>query len=85
MAISNSQVTVTTEATIIFGPDIDGAYVHVRSDGEVFLGRPDVTIGSGMKLKKDEFLSLFVGPNEILYGIVEADTKTVYCLATLNQ
>ena len=85
MAISNNQVTVTTEATLVFGADPDGARIHLRSDGEVYLGSATVTINNGMKLKKDEFLNLFVGPNELLYGIVEADTETVYVLATMNQ
>ncbi len=85
MAISNKQVTVGTEATLVFGVDPDGARVHLRSDGEVYLGASDVTVASGLKLKKDEFLNLFVGPGEILYGIVDADTETVYVLATLNQ
>ena len=85
MAISNNQVTVTTEATLVFGADPDGARIHLRSDGEVYLGSATVTINNGMKLKKDEFLNLFVGPDELLYGIVEADTETVYVLATMNQ
>ena len=85
MTISNKQVTVTTEATIVFGPDIDGAYVHLRSDGDVYLGSATVTISNGMKLKKDELLNLFIGPDETLYGIVAAETETVYVLATMNQ
>ena len=85
MAISNNQVTVTTEATLVFGADPDGARVHLRSNGEVYLGSATVTISNGIKLKKDEFLNLFVGPDELLYGIVEADTETVYVLATMNQ
>ena len=85
MAISNKQVSVTTEATLVFGADPDGARIHLRSDGDVYLGSATVTINNGMKLKKDEFLNLFVGPGELLYGIVEADTETVYVLATMNQ
>ena len=85
MAISNNQVTVTTDPTLVFGADPDGARIHLRSDGEVYLGSATVTINNGMKLKKDEFLNLFVGPDELLYGIVEADTETVYVLATMNQ
>ena len=85
MAISNNQVTVTTEATLVFGADPDGARIHVRSDGDVYLGKATVTISNGMKLKKDELLNLFVGPDEQLYGIVAAETETVYVLATMNQ
>ena len=85
MSISNNQVTVTTEATLVFGADPDGARVHVRSDGDVYLGSATVTVNNGMKLKKDVFLNLFVGPDEQLYGIVAAETETVYVLATMNQ
>ena len=85
MAISNKQVTVGGEATLVFGADPDGARIHVRSDGEVYLGSATVTVNNGIKLKKDEFLNLFVGPDELLYGIVAAETETVYVLATMNQ
>ena len=85
MAISNKQVTVTSDATLVFGADPDGARIHLRSDGEVYLGSATVTISNGLKLKKDEFLNLFVGPDEMLYGVVAAETETVYVLATLNQ
>ena len=85
MAISNKQVTVTTDPTLVFGADPDGARIHLRSDGDVYLGSSTVTISNGMKLKKDELLNLFIGPDETLYGIVAAETETVYVLATMNQ
>ena len=85
MAISNNQITVTTDATLVFGADPDGARIHLRSDGDVYLGSATVTVNNGMKLKKDEFLNLFVGPDEQLFGIVAAETETVYVLATMNQ
>ena len=85
MSISNNQITITTDATLVFAADPDGARVHVRVSGESYLGDEGVTIENGLKIKQNEFLSLFVGPDEQLYGIVDADTEIVYILATMNQ
>ena len=85
MAISNRQVTVTTEATLIFGADPDGARVHVKSNGAVWIGSSTVTTSTGYKMVQNDVLDFFVGPDEALYGIAAADTKLVWVVATLNQ
>jgi hypothetical protein len=85
MAISSKQVTVTTEATEIFSADPDGAYVHVKANGAIWVGNSTVTTGTGYKMVSGNTLDLFVGPDEALYGIAAADTKKVWVVATLNQ
>ena len=85
MAVSSAQVTVTTSPTVVFGPDVDGAWVHLRTDNACYFGNSTVTIANGYELPKDEGIDLFVGPGETIYGIVAAETNTVWVLATLNQ
>lgn len=88
MAISCNQVIVTTEATLIFGPDLDGAHVDVKVMGEdtVYIGGADVTSENGLEIENtDGILDIFAGPGELLYAICEEDTAKVAVLATLNQ
>ena len=88
MAISNNQVTVTTSPTAIFGPDIDGAYLVLKVSGSktVYLGNATVTADNGLEVENEDGpFPMTLGPNEILYGIVEEDTGKITVLATLNS
>jgi hypothetical protein len=85
MAVSNAQITVTTSPTVIFGPDVDGAWVHIFALNAMYLGNADVTTGNGHYREANSNIDLFVGPNEVIYGIVAASTGMASYLATLNQ
>ena len=84
--LANKQVTVTTAATLVIDGNDDGCYVNVRTGAKVvYIGDSSVSISNGYLLDEDESISLILGPNEGLYAIVEADTGTLYFLATMNQ
>ena len=90
MALSHNQVTITTSATLILAGDPDGVQVYLKASGtggnvDVYLGGASVTASNGFILDKGEYTSLFLGPNEVLYGIVAEGTGKVYYLATMNQ
>lgn len=84
--LTNKQVTVTTEATLVIDGNDDGCYVNVKAGASVvYIGDSSVSISNGYELEEGESISLILGPNEGLYAIVEEDTGTLYFLATMNQ
>jgi hypothetical protein len=85
--LSNKQVIVTTEATLVIDGNDDGCYINVKahSAGPIYLGDSDVTIDNGYELAASESLHFMLGPNEELYAIVEEGTGTIYFLASMNQ
>ncbi len=85
MAIGHNQVTVTTEPTLIFGGDIDGAYVYIFSLSGVYLGDSSVSITNGHWRPAGSDISLFLGPSEQIYGIAANGTTLVSYLSTLNS
>ena len=86
MGITGEKVTVTTNASCIFGPDDDGCHVHIKGgDDSVYLGAMGVTVEDGYKHDEDEILELNLGPNECIFAICEADTVDIYIFATLNE
>ena len=87
MAISSGQVVVGVTATFICGKDDDGANIILKASGQgdVYLGKSNVTTETGFELDNGASIDLFIGPDEDLYGIVEEGTVKVYYLATLNK
>ncbi len=88
MAVGHDQVTVTTSSTLIISADLDGQQVFVKIIGtnDCYVGNGDVSTENGFELEAGEAaLSIFLGPGEPLYGIVEQDDAIVCYLATMNQ
>ena len=86
-ALTSRQIIITPEATLVIGGDADGCYVHIKASGEnaVYIGDSDVSTESGYELEKDDALTIFLGPHERLYAIVEEGTGKLYFLASMNQ
>lgn len=88
MAVGHGQVIVTTSATLVVAPDHDGQQVFIKIIGtnDCYVGNGDVSTENGFELEAGEAaLSMFLGPGEPLYGIVEQDDAVVCYLATMNQ
>jgi len=87
MTLSTNKVTVTTNPTLIFPPDRDGAYVHIQvsSQGVVYIGNSTVSTTTGHYLPASGKIDLYVGPNEAIYGVSTEGTVVLTYLATLNQ
>lgn len=86
MSIIAQQVTVTTSATLLAGPDQDGCNVYLRTagTGDIYIGPSDVTADTGLGITNDIVVTITLGPGETLYGIVSEDTAKVYVLITLS-
>lgn len=86
-ALTSKQIIVGTDATLVIEDDPDGCHVHIKASGEnaVYIGDSDVSTESGYELEKGEALSIFLGPHERLYAIVEEGTGKLYFLASMNQ
>jgi len=87
MAIKTNKVTVADTPTLIFPADRDGAYVHIQVSGQgaIYIGDATVSATTGHNRPVDSHISLFVGPNEAIYGVTASGTVVVTYLATLNQ
>lgn len=85
MAITNSQVTISTTATYIVGNDPDGVTVVLLAGSEdVYIGDENVTIENGFELAQSEKVTLTLGPLEAIYGIVGDNTGKIYVIGTLS-
>ena len=87
MAFAGSQVTVDSTADAIYtGPGSNGARVVVRNRGAVavFLGGSSVDDSggsAGFQLDPGEFVSVYVDPGEVLYGITASSSAVMHVLA----
>ncbi len=85
MAISTGAISVGTTATII-----DGTYnsnfqliVHNNDNTDaVYLGGADVTISTGLKLDKGQFLQLNMNPLDSVYAV---SGKTGHTISFMKQ
>lgn len=88
MALDNASVTVSTTPTQLSGLDTDksiGQTVFLSNTGAQVLtvGGPTVTATTGFNIASGANLGpLYLGPGEILYGIVSTSTTTVGVLRT---
>ena len=87
MAIISDQKTVTTQASLLAGPDTDGCIVYLRTvgQGDVYVGPAGVTADTGLGITNDIVVQIQLGPGEELYGIVSEDTAKVYVLTSLTN
>jgi len=78
-ALTVSRVTVATTATLLYTAAAGGSTVLIRNAGSasVFLGDATVTTSTGFELVASDALSLPLGPNDTIYGIVATSTNRV--------
>jgi len=72
MPISSGQVAVGTAATVIDGTCTMPFALQVHNDDnsdDLFLGGPDVTITTGMRVNKLEQLRIDMNPLDKLYAV----------------
>lgn len=86
MPLKTNQISVTTSATRLgfgppFGPDTRCS-VAARNRGsvEVFMGGSNVTTSNGVRVDPGETLTVELGPDEALFGIVASGTATCHVL-----
>ena len=87
MTLHSQQTEVNGETpTLLYPLDTDGVYLTIYSEESIYLGNGDLTAETGYLHIKETPLSLYLAPNEALYGLSsDEETYTVYVLATMNQ
>tara|TARA_R110000796_G_scaffold208905_1_gene325235 strand:+ start:2421 stop:2687 length:267 start_codon:yes stop_codon:yes gene_type:complete len=82
MPVSSAVVVVGTGATALMEPQINPKVVYVQ-DGDydnssfVYVGGPDVTVNTGIRISKFNVSVFQVNADDILYGISDAATGAV--------
>ena len=81
-AVTSARIAVTTSPTLISqsGSEIGHALLKNTGAASVFLGGADVTTTTGYEFAVGETLSITLGSNEALYGIVATGTVLVHKL-----
>jgi hypothetical protein len=81
-AVVYTRVTVATSATLIYTGASGGSTVLIRNAGaaSVYLGDAAVLTSTGFELTAGSAVSLPVGPNDPVYGIVVTSTVIVHTL-----
>lgn len=77
MAISTSQVSVGTTATLLVADNIQAEEVHLHCTGIVYVGDSTVTSSTGLKLDNGDKITFntHVGA---MYAVAHTGTVTVY-------
>lgn len=73
-AIVTRQVTLTGTAAPVTTPHNTGITVTFHngvksSNNKIYLGAAGVTTSTGLHLDADQFLTLTIGANEVIYGL----------------
>jgi hypothetical protein len=82
MPVSNAAVAVGTSVTALTVPSINPKVVYVQ-DGDydnssfVYVGGPDVTVNTGIRISKFNVSVFQVNSDDILYGISDSATGSV--------
>ena len=88
MAVSSSQVSGGTSATLIFSDagGMAGFQVTLKNKGAaaVFLGPSGVTTGNGYELAANDVLTRECAPGEEIFGIAASGSQAVHVLVTKN-
>lgn len=81
-AVTGARVVVGTTPTLLSqsGSEIGHALIKNAGAASVFLGGADVSPTTGYELGVSETLSITLGSNEALYGIVATGTVIVHKL-----
>lgn len=74
MAITQSQITVTTSVTLLVGPDYQPQRVTLHNvdngtNKQVYLGNASVSTSNSMHINTSERIALTLDPGDALYGI----------------
>jgi len=79
MSIVAGQVTLGTAATLIFeATNSDKCEITFQSKTkDVFIGESDVTTTNGYQLEAGNHVTLKIGRNDAIYGIVDSSTHTI--------
>lgn len=83
MAISTGQLALTTTAALVASPDVDGCRVmlYVAGNNAVYLGASNVTISTGLELRKDHGITeLRLRPGDNLYAVTAATETLTYMI-----
>lgn len=83
MALTSSQVTVTTSPTLLVSGKVNPQHVHLHlhdNTDNVFLGNSSVTTSTGMRLIKQDLFDVTLLPGNALYAIITTSTATVSIL-----
>ena len=80
MALTSSQVTVTTSPTLLIAAENNPVLVHLHlhnNTDNVYLGNSDVTTSTGLRLIKQDSFEINLAPGNSLYAIITTSTATV--------
>jgi hypothetical protein len=80
--VVGGRVTVTTTPTLISqnGSDLGPLLLKNKGVASVYLGAANVATTTGYELEASETLSITLGSNEAIYGIVASGTVLVHKL-----
>jgi hypothetical protein len=86
MAISSTQVTVGTTATLLVTGDHDGCRVliHKQQQHTIYLGGAGVTTSTGFLFDHDGTIDMALRAGESLYAVCTTGTETAYILTSGN-
>ena len=79
MSITANQVTLGTAATLICAATkSDKAELTITTKTkDVWIGESDVTITNGLHLQAGQTITVKIGRNDDIYGVVDSSTHTV--------
>jgi len=83
MALTTSQVTVTTSPTLLAATKTNPQHIHLHlhdNTDNVYLGNSTVTTSTGMRLIKQDSFEVILLPGNALYAIITTGTATVSTL-----
>ena len=77
MAISTSQVSVGTTATLLVADSIAAENVHLHCTGTIYVGDATVTTSTGLKLDNGDKIT-FSNHIGAMYAVTSTGTNTTY-------
>jgi hypothetical protein len=80
MALTTSQVTVTTSSTLLVLGKTNPQHVHLHlhdNTDNVYVGNSAVTTSTGLRLIKQDSFEITLLPGNALYAIITTGTATV--------
>ena len=80
MALTSSQVTVTTSPTLLIAAENNPVLVHLHlhdNTDNVYIGNSAVTTSTGLRLIKQDSFEINLEPGNSLYAIITTSTATV--------
>ena len=80
MALTSSQVTVTTSPTLLIAAENNPVLVHLHLHDNTdngYIGNSAVTTSTGLRLIKQDSFEINLAPGNSLYAIITTSTATV--------